>query len=183
MQESLQLGINLYQEQLNKGYTYSAIPLDCSKLPDTISAQHEMQPEFFGPLHSMFSDPDEIKRRACLYIMEVVSPDVPTIVEAFLNYRNSPHGRNPSAIKKHANTDASTLYIGKVKSGIGGRIASHLGYASPGIGALQLVHWAKAIDLRLLVHVYAFEASLGDFINPLELTVTKDLKPLIGKSK
>jgi hypothetical protein len=181
--DSLQLGINLYQKQLENGYVYKTIPLDCSVLRDPPVSKDQMHPEFFGALHGIFEDSNEINRRACLYIMEIVSPETSVIEKAYRAYKVTGSSRNSSAIKNSPDLRSSYLYIGKVKQGIGGRIASHLGYANARTGALQLVHWAKAIGLKLIVHVHAFDHTLDDFVNPLELTVSKRLHPIIGKSK
>lgn len=180
---ALQLGKDTYETHIKKGYKYAAIPLNCKDLPDNPESPGHMNPAFFGALHGMFDDNNEINKRTCLYIIEIVSPSVEKIERAYRDYLASGQARNSSAIKKNVDTSTSILYIGKVKKGLGGRIATHMGYANPRTGALQLVHWAKKIDLRLNVHVYAFESSLGNFINPLELTITKSLNPLIGKSK
>lgn len=181
--DSLKLGIHLYKEQLEKSPVYRAIELNCAEIYDTDEPNSKMHPSFFGWLHGMFEDDSEINRRACLYIMEILSPSTAEVEQAFRAFKLSGSNRNSSAIKKHTDPSTKFLYIGKVKSNIGARMTSHMGFGNTGTGALQLGHWAKTIDLKLCVHVYAFDRELDDFINPLELTVTKGLRPLIGKSK
>lgn len=62
-------------------------------------------------------------------------------------------------------------------------MAVHFGYTHSHTGALHLRFWAKDINLQLKVHIIAFKDDIGDFVNPLELLLSKELKPLIGKSK
>jgi len=109
--------------------------------------------------------------------------DSDKIVNAYLEYRGSDSGRNVSAIKRKPNCETNVLYVGKVKNHLGGRMVTHMGYGPAKTGGLQLAHWARAIGLQLSVHIYAFDNALGDFVNPLELDLTKRLNPLIGKSK
>lgn len=120
-----------------------------------------------------------------MYLFELVSHNAEQVKKSYNAFCNNPDllHLNKSAIKKNAHTDTQYLYIGKVKKGVGGRMATHFGYANPKIGGLQLKYWAKAINLKLKVHIVAFDENIDDFINPLELQLTKNLRPLIGKSK
>lgn len=58
----------------------------------------------------------------------------------------------------------------------------YFGFAHEKTGGIQLRHWIDK-DLLLKVHIFAFDKELDDFVNPLELYLSKKLNPLIGKSK
>lgn len=101
------------------------------------------------------------------------------IYEKYIDFKKSGTDRNLSGIKDKPNLMTQTLYLGKVKNNIGARLATHFRYANSKTGGLQLKYCAKQIDLKLKVNILVFEDKLDDFINPLELELTKELKPLI----
>ena len=84
-------------------------------------------------------------------------------------------------MKKNPPTKTSILYVGKAEKNIGGRIYVHLGYYHAGIHGLQLVSWAKQINLKLKLHIYSFDMKMCGYISPLELPLARKLNPLIGK--
>ena len=106
-----------------------------------------------------------------------------TIFEKFKDFKNLGRDRNLSGIKEKPNFETQMLYLGKVKKDLAARFATHFGYANSQTGGLQLRFWAKHIGLKLEVNILVFDDNLDDFINPLELELTQELKPLIGKSK
>jgi hypothetical protein len=123
----------------------------------------------------------ELNKKVCLYAIEYPNEYTDYIINSLNEYRKNTK-RNVSAIKTNPNKQGKILYIGKVKSGLGGRLSTHFGFAHEKTGGLQLRHWLH-INMLLKVHIYAFDKELDDFVNPIELFLSKELKPLIGKSK
>ncbi|MDN4167040.1 hypothetical protein QWY31_16130 [Cytophagales bacterium LB-30] len=187
LRAGLSNGIKQYEDIIDKSFDSQIIELDCKRLTNPgEKLPKEVQGYFFAPLHLIFPKDDKmINTRACLYVFEIVSPDPDEVYQAYSSYCKDPTAayRNKSAFKEVDNPTSKILYIGKVKKNIGGRLATHMGYGPAKTGALQLAFWAQKISLQLKVHIYPFEPSLGDYINPLELSLSKALRPLIGKSK
>lgn len=96
-----------------------------------------------------------------------------------LNFR-----RAISAIRaKSLDVNTRTLYVGKVKKGFWGRLATHSGWAtSPKTAGLQLKFWYDFNEFpSLQLNYITFEKEMDDFVSILEIELTKELKPLIGK--
>jgi len=187
--QAVNQGFNVYQAILNSTFqNYYCIALDCSRLVEPLEYEplpDEIITHFFSHLHKEDNAGFLVNKKACLYMFELVSHNAEQVKEYYTAFCNEPNMAhlNKSAIKKNAQTDTQFLYIGKVKKGIGNRMVTHFGYANPQIGGLQLKYWAKEIRLKLKVHIVAFDEIIDDYINPLELNLTKTLRPLIGKSK
>lgn len=124
---------------------------------------------------------DKLNKKVCLYAIEYPNEYTGYIIDSLNEYRKT-SSRNISALKANPNKQGKILYIGKVKNNLGGRLSTHFGFAHEKTGGLQLRHWLND-NMLLKVHIYAFDKELDDFVNPLELFLTKELKPLIGKSK
>lgn len=189
VQSALMQGKNLYQAILEGSFQqYESFFLNCSEL--VAPQENEKIPKnvinhFFSLLHKDDINGFQINKKACLYFFEIISHNAIDIKSVYIQFSNNSDFDylNKSAIKKNAVCPNNILYIGKVKNGIGSRMATHFGYVNPKIGGMQLRHWAKEINLKLKVHIIAFDEVIDDYINPLELNLTKNLKPLIGKSK
>jgi hypothetical protein len=187
--DALNHGIDIYTAILDNSFQhYYCISLDCSKLVDVL--EDESVPDgvishFFSFLHKDDINGFQINKKACLYIFELVSHSAAQIKDVYRTFTDNQNFQylNKSAMKKNPGTNTKYLYIGKVKRGIGNRMSTHFGYANPQIGALQLRYWGRQIKLQLKVHILAFDEAIDDYINPLELRITKNMNPLIGKSK
>ncbi len=176
-------------------YKHYQINLNCNTLvdPDEGNSQnnkaaHDVPKKVKVSFFREF-DTFNIKDKPCLYFMELKKRPA-NLVEKFniakQKEKNKPKGEtvlNYSAIKKHCPENSNILYVGKVKKDVGGRLSTHFGYANGKTGGLQLRSWAKELNLELIIHFIAFEEKIGNFINPLELEITKVLNPIIGKSK
>lgn len=194
--EAVNKGRNYFSniiEDKNKSFRYFSIELNCAELldKDIISTDKKQRkhdlPEslkvhFFRILDKQNSDVYKINKKACLYFFEFPTGQEEAILKMYREYFESNKDRSKSALKKKPNLESNILYVGKVKSGIGARLSTHFGYANQKTGGLQLKHWVNK-SLILTVHIIAFDENIGDYINPLELELTKELKPLIGKSK
>lgn len=189
VQESIQFGKTLYEELLKSDKTeIHTLTLTCNDLEDVIHENHKSKhPLPQSICASFFKEFDScdfrMNKKNCLYIFsfDTTKFKPEDIVEAYKKPIASE--RNRSALKKNPILETNILYVGKVKSNIGGRLATHFGYANPKTGGLQLKYWAKSINLELTVTIITFKDDIGDYLNPLELYLTKKLRPIIGKSK
>lgn len=186
--QSTMKGLNFYSNIALKGnFKHFILDLDCSELiePDVVNSNKHELPEslkisFYRKFDALV---EKINKKSCIYFFEFDEKLATTIHEKFINFKNLGTDRNLSGIKDKPNLETQILYLGKVKNNVGARFATHFGYANSKTGGLQLRFWAKQIGLKLKVNLLVFDDNLDDFINPLELELTKELKPLIGKSK
>ena len=192
--EAVDKGWNFYNTIIEKNcFRYFSMELKCSELvekdiilPDKKQTKHDL-PEslkayFFRKLDGQNSDTYKINKKSCLYFFEFPKGQGEAILKMYREYIEGNNDRSKSALKKMPCLDSNILYVGKVKSNIGARLSTHFGYANPKTGGLQLRHWVNN-ELIFTIHIIAFDENIDDFINPLELELTKKLKPLIGKSK
>jgi hypothetical protein len=189
MVESVNKGRSFYDNIVDKGgFHHYELPIDCLDLVDREdkisekSRKHSL-PEslkisFFRPFDLLI---DSINSKSCLYFFEFHDISAEVIYNAYKISDNK--DRNRSGLKEKPDFNTDVLYVGKVKKNIGARLSTHFGYAHSKTGGLQLKYWAKDIKMKLTVHLIVFDENIGDFINPLELELTKKLNPLIGKSK
>jgi hypothetical protein len=127
----------------------------------------------------------------CLYIFELVSPDVETVYEAYKLFadeqdnikgvgKRSYSSINHSFLKKE--NEPQILYVGKSEKPIDGRIVVHFGYYEKGVAGLQLVYWGKEIGLKVNVHVFELvNKEMQPYLEALEKLFFIQLKPIIGK--
>lgn len=186
--KTIETGLDIYNKAYtNQKFSVHTLTLNCDELVDlkeySVNTKNpvpeEVKVSFFRKFDALDS---ALNKKNCLYYFSFDNRfNSSSIVECFKS--KSGIERNMSAIKKSPDLNTKTLYVGKVKKGIGGRLSTHFGYANPKTGGLQLKYWAKDLKLELTITIIAFEDQLNDFLNPLELELTKELKPLIGKSK
>lgn len=186
---AIKTGNTLYQRIIEiDAYQYFSIKLDCSWLEEPDNYQKGKHPlckkikdTFFIEFDSHNEPQKKLNEKSCLYYFEYLKENESQILSDFIFYKNK-RDRNTSAIKKKTNSKYNILYVGKVKHDLGGRLSTHFGYANEQTGGLQLRHWIDR-DFILYVHIIAFDDNLDNFINPLELELSKELDPLIGNSK
>lgn len=186
--KSTKKGLDFYSKiAQNENFKHFTLELDCSELVETdngSSKKHDLPESLKISFYRKFDSlVENINGKPCIYFFEFEEHLAETIHEKFNDFKNSGTDRNLSGIKDKPNLKTQILYLGKVKKNVGARFATHFGYANSKTGGLQLRFWAKHIDLKLRVNLLVFDDNLDDFINPLELELTKELKPLIGKSK
>lgn len=188
LDESIDTGLNVFQRIKNsENYNHYTIDLQTEWLNEEPLRFEggEMYPvsalvkeKFFR----VFDQKDPfLNKKVCLYAFEYPNEETDHIVQALIKYRKDTL-RSVSALKDQPNKKGNILYIGKVKNGLGARLSTHFGFAHEKTGGLQLRHWLKK-NMILTVHIFAFEKNVDDFVNPMELYLAKELKPLIGKSK
>jgi len=189
--ESVNKGINYYEKVKENGFYCHKLTLNCKDLVDveskSITGKHikhdlpeSLKISFFRAFDSL---DNSINKKPCLYFFEFQEGLADKIYNTYKDFSSSNVNRSKSGLKKKPNLDTSILYVGKVKKGVGARLSTHFGYANSQTGGLQLKYWAKQIELKLDVNIIVFDENIDDYINPLELELTKVLKPLIGKSK
>ena len=117
-----------------------------------------------------------------LYWMEMApGTDTQDPIRRLSAYKLLKH-KNTPALRSNINYDSDTLYVGKVKSGICGRIVTHLGFFKVAqTQGLQLFYWAKEANLCLTLHVIEFEKEMENILPIFEYSFAKKLRPLIGK--
>ena len=127
----------------------------------------------------MFDALTEVDNLPCLYRWEIISPYNEDNIKHAVGEL---HKFTPRVLKKAKATD-NTLYVGKVKKSIVGRIIQHLGYhrnsASHG---LQLNDWAKTMNLRFRLHVIVLPDNdeIRCVEEIFEAELARKYKPLIG---
>ena len=89
------------------------------------------------------------------------------------------NGNFKRALPKVNERESTVLYVGKTDSNFGNRLNQHLGFGPEKTYALQLVHWAK--DLQLRLH-YAYVDAEGDLLEHQETVLHKGLQPVLGRS-
>jgi hypothetical protein len=187
--DSVNKGRSFYDNIVNNvGFHHFELPIDCFDLIDReqklddksrkYDLPESLKISFFRPFDELINS---INSRSCLYFFEIQNVSAEDTYNAYRAYDKE--DRNKSGLKDRKDFDTMILYVGKVKKDLGARLSTHFGYAHAKTGGLQLKYWAKDINLKLTVHLIVFDENIGDFINPLELELTKALNPLIGKSK
>jgi hypothetical protein len=127
----------------------------------------------------------------CLYIFELVSPDVKSVFETYKAFvenqgkidnigQRSCSSVNDTYITKE--NEPQILYVGKSEKPIDGRIVVHFGYYEKNVAGLQLVYWGKEIGLKVNVHVFELiNKETHSYLEVLEKLLFIQLKPIIGK--
>ena len=183
---SIKKGSEIYNKILTQdGFRHFSIQINCSELVEKEpekKRKHDLPESLKTSFFSQFNSFVElINEKSCLYFFEFNQNQVTEVLEAYKKFGDNE--RNKSGLKSNPDLDTSILYVGKVKNNLGARLATHFGYAHAKTGGLQLRFWAKDLNLTLKVHLVVFNEKTDDYINPLELELTKILRPLIGKSK
>ncbi|HUW05005.1 MAG TPA: hypothetical protein VMW01_01980 [Williamwhitmania sp.] len=189
--ESVNKGVEIYKKVIDDNFFCYKLTLDCADLVDIeLKSTNEKRlkhdlPEslkisFFRAFDLLHNS---INKKPCLYFFEFKEGLADQIHTTYKEFCSNNGERNKSGLKGKPDLDTNILYVGKVKKDVGARLSTHFGYANSQTGGLQLKYWAKQIGLKLEVNIIVFDVNIGDYINPLELELTKILKPLIGKSK
>jgi len=170
-------------EQVSNLHDIKTFEIDCSQLKEFLKEDIRYSEEF----KELFEKLIPIKA-PCLYWYRVLSENTSTeIINSFKMYRNNTErDRNVPALNSDNSIDhkSRVLYVGKVKSGIYGRVIQHLGcHITARTQGLQLYYWAQEIGLKLELNVLEFDNKMADILPIVEFSVAKELHPLIGKHK
>ncbi|MCU0433295.1 MAG: hypothetical protein MUC87_07575 [Bacteroidia bacterium] len=161
-------------------FSYDYFELDCGELPAPIWQKGNDEPDKLRTLIDWAARP--VKANPCVYRIvwrNNLSQD--DILKEFINYKNRKE-RKTSAVKKNPQAFEQTLYVGKVEKDVCGRIMTHLGYYyNSETAGLQLVGWAKGINLQIAFHIWSFEQGMKDYVGLFERSLDKAYPSLIGK--
>jgi len=152
-------------------------PLQCGSLEDFNHTDIRQAPAY----EKMFAELKEADGPVLYWFDIVENTDTNAIIEALKAYKLR-NEKNTPALRSRIEYDTSTLYVGKVKTGVWGRVIQHLGfYRVPQTQGLQLYYWAKEQGLCLTLNVLEFEKGMEDILPIFEYSFAKKLRPLIGK--
>jgi hypothetical protein len=159
--------------------------VDCAMLPDPNPGKHAkawLDDQKESSVGKLFYNHLPHEKKPCLYRFEIVEgQSTEVIFNAYQQFRQSKPKRATAAVKKELDFNTNTLYVGKVKENVQVRMVTHTGhYRADTTAGLQLCHWAKDLQLKLKVHIFAFEEEMKPFISSFELEFSKEYKPLIG---
>ncbi len=157
-------------------YTIHLFDIDCSALED-YSLPDRRESENFK---SLFDNLQNIKG-PCVYFFDIDSNhEASEVIESIKKYASTEGSKTIPAIKQNYST-SKTLYVGKRKSRLDGRIFVHLGsYHVKGTQGLQLYYWAKDMGLKLKLTIVEFNPEMVDLISILEHDFALKLKPILG---
>ncbi len=166
-------------------FEHCSIQIDCKKL-----AKFEFVKESpYLPKFLCDKFPETItEAMPAIYFFRIEGGlDRKTILEAYHplheEHRKDRQGsRAIHALKKFPPHNTDYLYVGKVKRNLRSRLGIHVGcYEVNRTAGLQLRYWAAGIKLKLSFNVFAFPEDLAPFVDGLELALSKELNPMIGK--
>lgn len=118
----------------------------------------------------------DAQNKPCIYLFEILTGNPEQIMENF----NKSSLKNKSGIKKQVDFETRCLYIGKSESNITHRIKVHLGYRDTTEKGLQLLHWAKELEVSFQLHVIVFNPGMEELLYAYEKKLAQMHKPLIG---
>lgn len=148
--------------------------LDSFEVPNFSLAETErLKPfeTFLEPIH-------KFNNRPCVYFIEIHKGNTKEMRIAYKQLKF----KNKAGLKKEDKKifDTQCLYVGKSQKSIIHRLKVHFGYKNTTENGLQLLHWAKKLDVSLKIHIFCFHEKF-DFLLPMyERKLNKELKPLIG---
>jgi hypothetical protein len=154
-----------------------SFPLQCGELENFNFVNIETAPAY----EQMFRALKESSGPVLYWFEMTAGTDTKAVIQAFQTYKLKGE-KNVPALRRKIQYETNTLYVGKVKAGISGRIVTHLGYFKViQTQGLQLYHWAKPLNLCLTLQVLEFEQGMEDILPVFEYSFSKELRPLIGK--
>lgn len=162
-----------------------------SELPDSNNWQNHPN---IDPTFKKHVEKLNFYKGDCLYWFECdTKEDANIFNEALASYRNNKGKKGYRSVptsNRYLDKD-KTIYVG-VRRGntakkpklanVLGRINQHLGYyENPKTQGLQLLHWAKDLDMNITLYVVHFEYNLESLLYVLEKEMSKCLIPHCGR--
>ena len=144
-------------------------PVDVSALPDEAAAS--------GLVQKVADWADDSK--ACLYYFECRPPvDLARVERAFVKAKHRKVNRRRYP---RLNAQAACIYVGSSQS-VAKRLREHLGFGARGTYALQLVHWAVPLSLKLDFVCAKYPESIPTTtMQALEDTLWEIKRPMFGR--
>lgn len=175
----LQTSLNKIVENYDESVKYFKRKIKCEYLEDKHFREDIRDDDKFKEL---FESLDE--GASTLYIFEMTSHhSTIEVKKRFTDYsKSSTRKRNvPSYIE--TTTESRILYVGKSQKGFWVRLICHLGVGMKETWhGLQLLHWAKNINLELTLHIYQFNNGVmsNNLLRTMEKDLAEKLFPVIG---
>lgn len=118
--------------------------------------------------------------RTCLYYFELRSQDI-DLTEVESAFRKAKARKAEKRAYPRLNAQGNCFYVGSSRS-VAVRLKEHLGFGASGTYALQLVHWAAPLSLRLdFVCAKYPEDTPVEVIQTLEDTLWEARRPMFGR--
>lgn len=120
------------------------------------------------------------KCKACLYFFECITPEVDlTVVELEFSAAKA-HKENDRAYPR-LNAKSTCLYVGSSQA-VAKRLAEHLGYRAKKTYAMQLLHWARPLGIRVKITCAKYPDSTPyPVLQALEDTLWESMGPMFGR--
>jgi hypothetical protein len=166
------------KNQINKLDIFETLSLDVYLDAFSEPDFKVVEKERVQPFETFLEPIQKFKNKPCIYFIEIVEGNKNQMRKAYeqLNFKNKAALRKGNA----KIFDTTCLYVGKSQKGILHRLKVHFGYKDTTEKGLQLLHWAKPLNLKLKIHIYCFPEELGFLLPMYERKLNKELKPLIG---
>lgn len=116
---------------------------------------------------------------AIYYFKMVNCDDTQSIIDKLREFKALKSHACPKIDKRNVQTEY--LYCGSVQKNLRGRFLQHLGRGHNQTYSLQLIHWAKDLDLCLEYHYAWVDKQYAHYTELLESALTKHVSPLVGK--
>jgi hypothetical protein len=149
----------------------SPIVIDCNELTNLENIKSDKRFIFFNSINKV----------PAIYYFIIKSKIEPNIVVHHLNIYKKSKQRSCPKIDKKRNLESRYLYCGSIKKGIHGRLIQHLGFGSKNTYGLQLVHWAKKLNLELEFNYCFLDPKYVEFTELIESSLALKINPLVGK--
>lgn len=152
--------------------TPATYDLDCTDLPYTLDE--------FNSGSTFITDIAVFYESPAVYWFDIESDHKSQDLYDYI--AKQPKGRFPAFKKPPFKCTSRTLYVGKAKDNLAGRLRMHLGFEKTGQG-LQLCHWPHKKGLKLKLNVIYLPIELQPLASVFELKVAQKLNPILGKHK
>lgn len=120
------------------------------------------------------------KSKTCLYYFECCSPSIDLDEVRQIFAASKANDTNDRAYPR-LNSDRKCFYVGSSQS-VAKRLTEHLGYGAKKTYALQFIHWARPLSLRIeFVCARYPESTPSAVIQALEDTLWETKKPMFGR--
>lgn len=128
---------------------------------------------------------DEVRQWAgnsknCVYYLQCANPEV-DLSEVGRRFADAKaHERNGRAYAR-LNTKSACFYVGSSRT-VAKRLTEHLGYGAASTYALQLVHWARPLNLQLVFVCAKYPpATAYEVVQELEDALWEKREPMFGR--
>jgi len=123
----------------------------------------------------------DFKKHPAIYYFVIKNEITTKEIVAALQESKHKKERACPKIDKNRSLESKFLYCGSVKTNLQSRYIQHLGFGHSKTYSLQLLHWAKELDLVLEFHYAWLDAAHVEFTELVESALAMKIKPLVGK--